>query len=202
MFPGGKKKSAHILQPLSIVEVMSFSRPESDFPRISSVNSLYVFQDLPFNPIKSGLAFFLAELMYNLFTSGEEDERLFNFLKNEVQFIDHTTDLANYPPWLMMKLTVYLGCNPETKPNEAPFYLDLEEGTIGNKRPYQHQYVAGNSVHYMRDFLELEKPMALALDIPKQERKQLLNDVLVYYSYRLDKFKIPKSLEVLETIFS
>jgi DNA repair protein RecO (recombination protein O) len=200
MFPGGKKKSANSLQALSLVEIKSFSRPESDFPRISATSPLYVFSDLPFNPIKSGLAFFMAEILYNLVGSGEDDKRLYEFLTNEIQFIDLSDNLTNYPSWFLVQLTILLGINPEITSGAAE-YLDLEEGRICTHLPAQHQFITGPSVSFISSFLELPKPEALALDIPKAQRAQLLEDVLAYFSYRIEKFKTPKSIEVLQMVF-
>jgi DNA repair protein RecO (recombination protein O) len=200
MFPGGKKKSANSLQPLSLVEIKSFSRPESDFPRISATSPLYVFTDLPFNPIKSGLAFFIAEMLYNLVGSGEDDTRIYDFLKNEIQFIDWSDNLTNYPSWFLVQLTILLGINPEVS-SESPRYLDLEEGLICAHPPAQHQFITGASIAHISALLQLPKAEALALEIPRAERTQLLDDILAYYAYRIEKFKPPKSLEVLQTVF-
>jgi DNA repair protein RecO (recombination protein O) len=200
IFPGGKKKSGHILQPLSRIEVTAYKRPESDLPRITAVTPSIVFQDLPFNPIKSGLAFFLAELLMTTFSDGDIDAKTYAWIEEEIHFIDVEHHLANYPSWFLIRLTKDLGILPELQAQEV-FYFDLEEGLLMPQRPMRHTYIQGDAVQHVAFFIRNNKQAALALQLSKSQRKQLLQDILRYYQFQLDHFKVPKSLEVLEVVF-
>jgi DNA repair protein RecO (recombination protein O) len=200
IFPGAKKKSGQILQPLSLIEVTAFKRPESDLPRITAVEVSSVLHQIPFHPIKGGIAFFLAEILLTVFSEGDVGETTYDFLTREVQFVDLEIHLANYPAWFLVRLTKELGINPEVQAKTVT-YLDLEEGVLCSHKPSQHIYITGSSAQYIADFIQMDKEAALSLTIPKNERKQLMQDILRYYQFQLDKFKVPKSLEILEIVF-
>jgi DNA repair protein RecO (recombination protein O) len=200
LFPGGKKKKSHTLQPLTIVELETFERPDSELGKISAIETDYVFQSLPFHPVKSGLAFFLAELLASCLKTEEEDVHCFDFLSDEIQFLDNSNELGLYPSWFLLEFTQHLGCTPHILDRESN-YLDLVDGTLTSAKPYNHAYINSTSVHWIAELLTLSKEEGLSLQIPKAERKILLNDLLTYYKYHVDGFKIPKSLEILETVW-
>lgn len=200
LFPGGKKKKSHTLQPLTLVELETYERPDSELGKISAIETDYIFQSLPFHPVKSGLAFFLAEILASCIKSEDQDIQCFDFLSEEIQFLDNTNELGVYPSWFLLEFTQYIGCTPHII-DEQPNYLDLIDGTLTSAKPYNHAYIHTTSVHWMHKLLTLPKEHALSLQIPKAERKMLLNDLLTYYKYHVDGFKVPKSLDVLETVW-
>jgi len=200
LFPGGKKKKSNMLQPLALVELETYERPESDLGKISAIESDYVFQSLPFHPIKSGLAFFLAELLASCLKAEEEDAHCFNFLSDEIRFLDNTNELGVYPSWFLLELTKHLGCTPHIVDSQ-PNYLDLINGTLTSAKPYDHAYIASTSVFWICELLRVTREEGQSLLIPKAERKMLLHDLLTYYKHHLEGFKTPKSLEVLEVVW-
>jgi len=201
LFPGGKKKKSHALQPLTLVELETYERPDSELGKISAIENDYVFQTLPFHPIKSGLAFFLSELLVSCLKSEEQDIPCFDFLSNEIQFLDYTSELGVYPSWFLVEFTQHLGCTPNIL-DDQPNYLDLIDGTMTSAKPFNHAYIQSTSVYWIHQLISLSKEEGLSLQIPKTERKVLLNDLLMYYKYHVDGFKTPKSLEILETIWT
>lgn len=201
LFPGGKKKNANILQPLALLELETFQRPDSELGKIAKISSEYVYQTIPFHPIKSGIAFFFAELLASCLKSEDQDSQSFEFLSQEMEYFDQLDQLGNYPAWFLLEFTHYIGCTPHSA-DDTPHYLDLIDGTLTNAKPFNHAYIKNSSVNWMHQLLALPKAEGLTLPISKPERKQLLRDILTYYTHHVDGFKTPKSLEVLETIWA
>ena len=201
LFPAGKKKNSNVLQPLALVELETFNRPDSDLGKIARISPEYVYQTIPFHPIKSGIAFFIAELLASCLKSEDQDTQGFDFLSQEMIYFDQLDQLGNYPAWFLLEFTLYIGCTPHVV-DDSPNYLDLIDGTLTCAKPPNHPYIKTTSVNWMHELLKLPKEQGLSLPIPKAERKLLLGDLLIYYTHHVDGFKTPKSLEVLETIWA
>ena len=109
LFQGGKKKKGNMLHPLSIIEISSFDSNDSGLGKISEVSASYAAQEIPYHPIKSGIAFFVAEILASVLHNSDKDERMYAFLIREIQWIDHSEELTNYPIWFMLKFAEEMG---------------------------------------------------------------------------------------------
>ena len=78
IFQGGKKK-AHQLFPLSLSEITYYKRPDSDLGKLTSAESYQLLKEVPFNPIKSTIAFFIAEVLLKCLKTEESEKDLFLF---------------------------------------------------------------------------------------------------------------------------
>src|SRR5690554_6764102 len=104
IFQGGKKKKGNILHALSLVEITAYRREDSELGKITEINSTYIPQNLPYHPLKSGLAFFITEVLAQVLRSSDQDEAMFKFLEHEIQWIDNSDEFTNYPIWFLLKL--------------------------------------------------------------------------------------------------
>jgi len=200
LFQGGKKKKGNSLQPLGLFEISTFKRPESDFGKISAIQSNFTFQSIPFHPVKSGLAFFIAELIEKCLRSQGSDPRIFRFLASEIIWLDEHGGLANYPIWFLLRFSTFLGFNPQVigRPSR---YFEMQEGELTSYQPAGHAYVSDQSLLWIPQALSLEKEDFLQLKIPKQERLILTNHLLTYYSHHIEYFKKMNSWEILQMVF-
>lgn len=199
IFQGGKKKKGNILHALGCVELEAYFRSDSELGKLTAVHSDFVLNSLPFHPLKTSIAFFLAELLHSCLKSSEPDKQLFYFLRQEIQWLDHSSEFTNYPIWLLTHLTHYLGCAPQNE-WENPKYIDLQEGEFLKGAPEGFQYLGDASIPYWSELMKRDKNDALGMQIPSAVRKQLLENLVHYYSFHVSGYKTPKSLEVIRTI--
>tara|TARA_B100000508_G_scaffold141097_1_gene147081 strand:- start:189752 stop:190459 length:708 start_codon:yes stop_codon:yes gene_type:complete len=199
LFQGGKKKKGNLLHPLSIIEIDSYRRPDSELGKISSIAAAYVPQSIPFNPIKSGLAFFMTETLEQALRSTDEDPKLFHFLSQEIYWLDDSDTLANYPVWFMLKLAEQLGFGIQKSGNEGQIF-DLQSGVISNETPEGHAYEKGITVSILLELITMNKANFLAHSIHKTHRKEIVEQLIHYYKWHIEGFKPPKSLQVMQTI--
>lgn len=201
LFQGGKKKKGNSLQPLSIVEIEGYMRTDSDLGKISAVSLLQVHDSITFNPLKSGIAFFIAEILAQTLKSTEAESNLYHFLKKEIIWLNTHNSLGNYPIWFLLSFSSFLGFSPHVKNSECT-YFDIEEGTLSAHAPGGHLYLKDETIPFIGKILTSSKEEALLLTLSKESRKQLTENLLNYYKHHVEGFKTPKSLEVLQTIFS
>lgn len=201
LFQGGKKKKGNILHPLSIVEIESYQRPESELGKISAISPQPALQNIPFNPIKGGLSFFLTELIAQCLKSSDSDQRMFNFLIEEIKWLDSATEITNYPIWFLVKFADLLGFAPHVLAENSLFF-DLEEGELTRFHPKGHLFLQNDSIPILEELLSKPKTQFLTHKITKTNRKQLIENMIEYYKRHISNFKSPKSLEILQTVFN
>ncbi|MEX1190575.1 MAG: DNA repair protein RecO [Brumimicrobium sp.] len=201
LFQGGKKKKGNILQPLSIVELESYSRPDSDLGKISSISPDPALQSIPYHPIKSGLAFFITELISQCLQSSDSDAQMFGFIKQEILWLDDAEEFTTYPIWFLLKFADFLGFSPNIIQKNSTFF-DIEEGELTRYLPKGHAYINDESVPILETILGKSKADILSTPISKSVRKLIINNIISYYKIHISNFKTPKSLEVMQTVFN
>ena len=100
----------------------------------------------------------------------------------------------------MLNLTGFLGFYPDLSDNTRNGF-DLLEGV------YSDNY-ANKNVIYKNDFYQFKKLLGINFDavqevsFSKEERQVVLQIIIQYFKLHLGNFRNPKSLQVLETVFS
>lgn len=201
LFQGAKKKKGLILFPLELVEITYYKRNDSSLMKLTEMQGLEPLHDLVGNPLKSSIAFFISELMMNCLRDNHQDKRLFQFLSEEIHWLNLSGELSNYLVWFLAQISKLEGFQPEVQ-SQNPRYFELQEGKFTNEIPFLPSYLEESWLHWLTDSLRLEKTAFLALSIPKEERVKLIDAWLEYYGFHVSGMRKMKSLEVIRTVFS
>lgn len=194
LFLGAKKKNAQLF-PLNVQELDFYQRPDSELGKLTSAKGSLAGAEIPFHPIRSSLAFFIAEIISKCVNHSEKDEVLFSFLMNQISTLNQTGDLAFYALKFLMGFAETLGFEPQIL-DEHPDMFHLDEGA------FQKGHQAQNSIS--------GKPMELLLAIMRSEpldsfsikdRRNALDGLIRYYQLHFDHFGKLKSKEVLDAVF-
>ncbi len=201
LFQGAKKKKGLILFPLELVEIVYYKRNDSSLMKLTEMQALEPLHHLLDNPLKSSIAFFISELMMNCLRDNHQDKRLFQFLSEEIHWLNLSEELSNYLVWFLAQISKLEGFQPEVQ-HENPRYFELQEGKFTNELPFLPSYLEESWLHWLTDSLRLEKTAFLAVSIPKEERVKLIDAWLEYYQFHVSGMRKMKSLEVIRTVFS
>lgn len=193
-----KKKRSHPLHALSLLEIECYYRNDSELGKITGVHNRYTFQSVPFDPYKSGVAFFIAEVCHQCLKNPEKEASLFYFLEAMIKELDERENIADFPLIFLIQLTRYLGITPQVE-TDSPRILDCKEGEIIAYRPTHKAYIEDETVPVLAQALASKE---INIKVERKIRRKLLHNLIDYYAYHIDSFKSPKSLQVLETIFS
>lgn len=194
LFLGAKKKS-NLLFPLNVQELVYYHRNESELGKLTHAESTMDVRNIPFDPIRSSIAFFVAEVIQKCLTHTEKDYHLFAFLKEKIIALDQEDELAMFPIRFLLDFTFYLGIEPQIL-DEDHLHFHLEEGVF--------------SAHAQRDRFCSEACSEALLQLlndrsvifPYTLRKEAIDVLLMYYKLHLENFGSIKSKEVLETVLS
>ena len=197
IFQGGKKK-AHQLFPLAISEITYYKRPDSDLGKLTSSESKRLLTELPFHPIKSTIAFFVADVLLKCLKTEESESYLFEFLENVIIELDKSEDLTSFPIEFLVSFSQHLGINPN-KLEATCFYFNLMEGTLGNVKPIGDIFHEGEPVQLISEIIDHSGIKNDKINT-KKNRDKALQILIDYYQLHIPQFKNLKTLDVIREI--
>ncbi|MBU2995701.1 DNA repair protein RecO [Cellulophaga baltica] len=195
----GKLKAAYF-QPLSQLEIVAQHKNKGTLENIKEVKVNYHYQSLHTNITKNALTFFLAEMLGNSIHEEEANLELFGFLEASLQWLDTNDHISNFHLYFLLVLTRYFGIYPDTSEINAP-YFDLTEANFVYI-PSLNPLVLGENLNYFKRFLGINFDAIHTIKMNKKHRQELLKSIILYYELHLHGFRKPKSLEILNQVFS
>lgn len=194
IFQGGKKKGSGIF-PLSILELSYYRRPDSELGKLTSVSINESIQQIPFHPVRSAIAFFIADVVRQCLKTEQDDEALYQFLKEKIIELDTTEDLSMFPVFFLSDFSYHLGLFPHI-PEESGKFFVLNEGEFTNHKPIGEIIIEGDVVDFLINVFEGKKD-ELTNVVNKKEAFEVL---LRYYALHVPKFDTSSSLEILREV--
>ncbi|PXY40260.1 DNA repair protein RecO [Flavobacterium cheongpyeongense] len=195
------KKASHKIayfQPFSILEIEAVHKNKGTLENFKEIKTAVPFQSIHTDFVKSTMVMFLSEILHYSIQEEEKNESLFVFLETALTWLDHHDEIANFHLILMLETTKYLGFYPEVSEIDLP-YFEMNGGVFT-----LFQGINALTEHETNLFKKL---IDLKFDNDQKvfhviERQILLKILIDYYSFHLDGFKKPKSLDVLKEVFS
>lgn len=185
-------------QPLTILEIEAVHKNKGTLENFKEIKIATPFHSIHSDIYKSTIAMFISEILHHSIHEEEKNEHLFVFLETALNWLDNHDEIANFHLILMLETTKYLGFYPDISEIEFSFF-DINEGIF---TPFQS---FGSLTEHETNLLK--KLIDLKFDNDQKifgviERQILLKILIDFYSFHLDGFKKPKSLEVLKEVFS
>jgi len=195
----GKLKAAYF-QPLTQLELVANHKNKGTLESIREVKASYAYQTLHIDIAKNAMALFLAEMLGNSIYEEEPNQALFQFLEASLQWLDTNDAISNFHIYVLIRLTKYLGFYPDNDAMEASCF-DLMEGEFTDT-PSLNPILTGENLGYFKTFLGINFDGIHHVKMNKNNRQELLQSLVLYYEMHLQGFRKPKSLAVLNEVFS
>ncbi len=186
-------------QPLTQLNVVEDYKPNRSLQFLKEYKTYFLYRTLHQNIYKSAITLFLSEVLHISLKEEEENKELFNFLETSFQYLDTIENFANFHLLFLLKLTRYLGFQPET-PNHDAYFFQLEIGTFSAKDE-GGKSISGKNLTLLKQFMGINFDALSTIKISAENRQNFLNMLLNYFELHLEGFKKPKSLKVLSQIF-
>jgi DNA repair protein RecO (recombination protein O) len=185
-------------QPLSLLEIESVHKNKGTLEHFKEIKIATPFQSIHANLAKSTMVLFFSEILHHAIHEEEKNEPLFTFLETALQWLDNHNEIANFHLILMLETTKFLGFYPDVTHLEMK-HFEMIEGVFSPLNA-----ITSLSEHETNLFRKL---INLRFDNEQKsfnviERQILLKILIDYYSFHLDGFKRPKSIDVLKEVFS
>jgi DNA repair protein RecO (recombination protein O) len=185
-------------QPLTILEIEAVHKNKGTLESFKEIKTANPFHSIHSDVVKSTIVMFISEILHHSIQEEEKNESLFVFLETALNWLDNHDEIANFHLILLLETTKYLGFYPDVSDVELK-YFEMIEGVFS---PFHA--ISSLTEHETNLFRKL---IDLKFDNDQKtfhiiERQILLKILIDYYSFHLDGFKKPKSLDVLKEVFS
>ncbi len=197
----GRGSKMGLFQPVFPVELEGAETAHGEMHRFREVRAGFALQSIPFDVRKSTLALFMAEVLYRLVRECEPNRELFEFVWQSVEALDALEDgVADFHLWFMANLSRYLGFCPGNEYREGAWF-DIKEGLYVSEKP-SHPCIMDRSCSLILDsMLENGTEILGSMPLNRQNRRDFLNAMLVYFGYHLDAVGSVQSIRILQEVF-
>lgn len=193
------KNHAGLLQVTGLVDYIGYDKDTTSLLRIKEIKADYLYQNLPFDVLRSCLGMFLMEVCAKSIKETEANPQLFTFIRSTLVRLDQVelTHLSLFHVHFLLGLCKHLGFSIQDNYDEKYCYLSLKDGAF-SERDYGAAYSLDQPTSLlMHQLINKEK-----VQIHKSKRNEILNMLINYYRYHVEDFGSIKSLDVLRSIFS
>lgn len=195
----GKLKAAYF-QPLTQLEMVAYHKNKGTLESLREVKVVFHYQTLHYHVGKNAMTLFLAEMLSNSIYEEEPNVDLFQFLEASLQWLDTHSEISNFHIFLLLRLTRFLGFFPDMENMDASCF-DLLEGEFTDT-PSLNSIITGTNLSFFKSFLGINFDGVNSIKMNKKNRQELLQSIVLYYELHLQGFRKPRSLAVLNEVFS
>jgi DNA repair protein RecO (recombination protein O) len=197
---GKNDRTAAALQPLARVELVVIGAHDQEMHTVREIRVEKPYTALHTEPMRGMLALFTQEVFYRTLRQEAADPELFHFVQTILDRIDTGADISLYPVMLLTELSKHLGILP-APPAAGEVRFDLREGVFFSAHAPHELCMAeeqarlfGSVVSYLHGHTPVPGPGSAAV------RRQLLDDLLIYYRLHVEGFGELRSPEVLHAM--
>lgn len=195
----GKLKSAYF-QVLSQLEIVVNYRENRLLHSINDARPYFIYESIHANISKSAIIMFLAEVLSNILREEEQNSTLYTYLETTILWLDTNDNFSNFHLLFLLNLTKYLGFYPDLAHSDLE-YFNLEDGNFQSKKT-NYNCIYGENLTILKQLLGIPFDELNVISINSKKRQEVLNMILLYFELHLGTLKKPKSLQVLNQVFS
>jgi DNA repair protein RecO (recombination protein O) len=200
-FKRNRKQKVNI-HPLALVEISCSVNEQINLKTGRSISLVRPYSEIMSNPVKSGMAMFLAEfLSHTLNEDKEGDSDFFSWLIDAIDQLESSRSIANFHLWFLLRLSDFLGFAPQGKRTMESPYFNIKEGSfikIGEaiENSSESESLLIDSILH-KNLWEINE-----IAFSRKERALLLNLLHTYFQDHLEKEFSLKSLDILSHLYS
>ncbi|OAQ40641.1 DNA repair protein RecO [Pedobacter psychrophilus] len=203
---GVKKPKAKIrmnmLQPLHLLDLVVYHKPNGNIQRISDARTEPVLQSIPYHISKSAIVMFMNEMIYKSLKQQHEDEVMFHFIEKSIELLDESEKgFVNFHLIFLIKLTRFLGFYPDLSDSQFKFFDLIAGNFVANQPPHIH-FIEEKYIKFWLQLLSSSIDNFYTLQLGTETRKYLLQKIIDYYTLHIEDFGQVKSNLILEEVLS
>ena len=189
------KKKLGLFQPLQLLSINATHLPKNSLQYISEISLEHTKISDGIDMKKNFLSIFVAEVTSKVLLETERDKALFKFIW-ELQIDLNSSEKINpnFPLIFLILLSEYLGFSP-SKEEINGVYFNIELGGFTNNKQQLNYYIEKDNSTYLRELLENKD-----INIPYQNRNQILLHLIQYYKLQNHELKNMTSHLIIESL--
>lgn len=178
----GKNKMA-LYQPLTLLDLVVYHKENASILRIKEASCAYAFQHLQSDPVKSTIGLFINEILNRTVKEQSHANELCDFIFESLVQLDKLDHPENFHLQFLIQMTKYLGFGPFDKAELAAWHLSEDEDVVLDQLLDANEY-------------------GQLVKMKNEQRRNLLDALLRFYSNHVDGMGAIKSVPVLREILS
>lgn len=189
-----------LFQPLTQLEVVAVPSRAGKLGYLKDAGIGVPYVSMHSEVRKSTVAMFLSEILSESIREESPNPPLYSYLQHSLEWLDHHQHVANFHIFFMLGLCRYLGFYPDQEDQDAP-YFDLQEGAF-TRYPNLNPVLSGENLFLFKTFLGTKFDKVDRIRMTSEQRKELLGSLVEYFQIHLQGFRKPRSLAILDEVFS
>ena len=198
---GKSKVGPALLQVTGLVDFVAYFNESKDLHRIKEIKSAYPYTSLLFDIRKSSVGIFMAEVCRRAIQKGEENPALFDYIFDAFIELDRTKQpIPNFHLCFMIGLSGFLGFSPYGSYSGNTPYFDLREGSFMSEVAMHNECLNKEDSYILAEILGVDLHNFWEVQLPKDKRNRLVDNLIDYFKVHLDHFKEIHSHKILEEV--
>ena len=198
-----KKGSAkfNYFQPLNIFNTEIYHYDNRELNNLKEMSMAYIPKMISGDIRRTSVALFISEVLYNVIREEDVNVMLYDFIESSIITLDSmTAGLSNFHLWFLVAFTDYAGIGPSHTALKNS-YFDMLTGQFTSVQPMHPDFLEPQSSGVLNQLLKMPADEIVSLRMSGEERTELLERILKYYSLHLAGIRQIRSLQVLKDIF-
>lgn len=195
---GKNKAVSAMVHPLAELDLVFIERSKSDLKRLVEVQIHTPLHLVRSDLNRSGIAFFLAEVLSKSLKENEANPSLYSFIRTSIEILNTAEKTANFHLIFLLRLSQFLGFYPLGSYTGREFF-DLQEGLFTRIRPMHIAYVEQLKAKQISKIISVGYDF-LDEKLYSEERSEILEALIKYYQIHIEGFGSLKSLKVLQEL--
>ncbi len=188
-------------QPLTLIAFNARIKPGRDLHFMTEVAIDVPFASLHTDIKKNAVVLFMSELLYKTIVESNPNPTLYRFVHNSIQWLDlQHESFASFPLYFMVELSRYLGFYPKSSGFEQGQVFDMLDGVFKVNHPSVFHAMTQDESTTFYQFCQTPLDRLSANRIERSMRRQLIEQMIVYYRLHLPGFRGLQSHVVLAEI--
>jgi DNA repair protein RecO (recombination protein O) len=192
------KQKGNLLQPMNILELDLYWRDQKNLLKLKEFNVAYMYRELPMDFVKQSIAIFAVEIISKCIKEHEQNEPLYDYLRDFLIEVDTVSQDNEYFPLLFLSnVSRILGFEPSIDHAEGN-YFSLAAGIFESIPLLIEQALSLEESELFKRFLEGAN--SRQLQFSGKERKLLLDKWLLYFQWHVPDFTGIQSPRILHEV--
>jgi len=187
-------------QPLTQLTIVANHNNKSTLNNLKEVQILNPYKTIYKDIVKQSVVLFISEVLASSIQEEEKNEVFYNYLETALIWLDVHDKIANFHLLFLLNTSKYLGFYPDLSEKEKMGF-DLLNGSFSESATNKN-VITGNKFYQFKKLLGINFDAIENVSFSKTERQMVLQIIIQYFELHLDGFRKPKSLQILETVFS
>lgn len=207
LMPAGTGREANrrraLLMPLAMVECVAEMKPGREVHVMHEPQAIEPLHSLRSHPVKSAIALFVAEACALLLRDGPPDAALYNYMCRSIMALETLpgNHVANFHLCFLYGLGEHLGIAPDTSDYRPGMIFDMLDGRFRMTPPMHNHFLSAEQSQPVALLRRINYGNMHMFRLTRQQRNELLDGILKYYSLHYTALGSLRSLEVLRELF-